>query len=159
VVAQTKYLPLCDDYLPGFPVSHIGFSTLYARQFFSVPNISFNMLQAVLVGPLGAKFLRKAKKLDRPVYAWTVNKENRMRWCIRKELDGVITDDPKLFLKVCEDEERLKKKEWMSFYDLLDIIKINLMVLVFGIVFMRKHRGGVDKRFIRRRTGTGSIEN
>ena len=29
----TKYLPLCEQYLPGYPISHIGFSTTYAAQF------------------------------------------------------------------------------------------------------------------------------
>jgi hypothetical protein len=49
-----KFLPLCPKYLPGFPISHIGFSTLYARQFLKVPNVSFNLLQKALFGPLGA---------------------------------------------------------------------------------------------------------
>ncbi|KAF2729380.1 tubulin-domain-containing protein [Polyplosphaeria fusca] len=62
-----KYLPLCSRYLPGFPVSHIGFSTLYASHFFSVPNVSFNMLQQVLMMPWGRAFIRRAQCDKRPI--------------------------------------------------------------------------------------------
>ena len=47
-----KFVPLCQRYSPGFPVSHIGFSTYYAQQFLKVPGVSFNILQRVLFGPL-----------------------------------------------------------------------------------------------------------
>ncbi|OCL06425.1 tubulin-domain-containing protein [Glonium stellatum] len=56
-----KYLPLCDDYLPGFPITHIGFSISYARHFLKFPNVSFNLLQAVLMTPWGCAFIKKAK--------------------------------------------------------------------------------------------------
>ncbi|KAF2005760.1 tubulin-domain-containing protein [Amniculicola lignicola CBS 123094] len=62
-----KYLPLCSRYVPGFPVSHIGFSVLYASYFFSVPNVSFNLLQGVLMTPWGRGFIRKAHADQRPV--------------------------------------------------------------------------------------------
>lgn len=76
------------------------------------------MLQKTLVGPPGSRFLRRAQRGGHPVFAWTVNDEASMEWCIRRNepqrgeadgkalgvrlLDGVITDDPKLFLEVCE---------------------------------------------------------
>ncbi|KAF1359797.1 tubulin-domain-containing protein [Lizonia empirigonia] len=62
-----KYLPLCSHYLPGFPVSHIGFSVLVASHFFTVPNVSFNMNQAVLMPPWGKTFICKAHEDGRPV--------------------------------------------------------------------------------------------
>ncbi|KAH7132346.1 Tubulin/FtsZ, GTPase domain-containing protein [Dendryphion nanum] len=77
-VWAAKYLPLCSRYLPGFSLSHIGFSTLYASQFFSVPNVSFNMLQGVLMTPWGRAFIRKAQCDQRPVFAWTVNEERQI---------------------------------------------------------------------------------
>ncbi|RMZ76289.1 hypothetical protein DV737_g4913, partial [Chaetothyriales sp. CBS 132003] len=98
-----KFLPLCVKYSPGFPTVHIGASTSYARQFFSVPNVSFNMLQKALVGPLGACFIRDVKKDGRLIYDWTVNDVNSMKWSIQRELDGVITDNPKLFNEVCKN--------------------------------------------------------
>ncbi|KAK0247918.1 hypothetical protein LTR59_009334 [Friedmanniomyces endolithicus] len=97
-----KFLPLAQQYLPDFPVMHIGFSTSYARHFLKVPNIGFNMLLPILIAPGGRSFLRDARKDHRQVLAWTVNAEDRMEWCIRRKLDGVITDDPEKFLRVCE---------------------------------------------------------
>ena len=152
-----KYLSLCEDYLPGFPVSHIGFSTMYARRFFSVPNISFNMLHQVLHGPFGALFIRKAKALNREVFAWTVNDENRMRWCIRKQLDGVITDDPKTFLEVCKDyekvplEKNVKIRERYELMDWASIIRVQVLVAVFILVFRIRFGGTVDKKYVRRK--------
>lgn len=45
--------------------------------------------------------MHRARKLKRKIYVWTVNEEQWMEWSIRKGVDGVITDDPKLFLEVC----------------------------------------------------------
>lgn len=42
------------------------------------------------------------KKAKRSLFLWTVNDEKTMKWSIRKEVDGVITDDPKKYLEVCE---------------------------------------------------------
>ncbi|KAF2686994.1 tubulin-domain-containing protein [Lentithecium fluviatile CBS 122367] len=132
-----KYLPLCSRYLPNFPVSHIGFSILYASHFFSVPNVSFNMLQAVLMTPWGRVFVRKAQCDKRPVFAWTVNEERRMRWDIRHGLDGVITDDPKLFLDVRRGWHE-GMREGFGLMMWLDVLRINLFALVFGVIFQMK---------------------
>ncbi|KAF2154823.1 tubulin-domain-containing protein [Myriangium duriaei CBS 260.36] len=95
-----KYLPLANHYLPGFSISHIGFSLTYARRFFDVPNISFNMLCDVLPGPGGKAFIRRCKNEHRPIFAWTVNTTDKMEWCIRRRLDGVITDNPEHFRQI-----------------------------------------------------------
>jgi len=152
-VWAARYLPLCAEHLPGFPVSHIGFSTAYARQFLAVPNVSFNMLYAVLVGPLGSSFLKAAKERDRPVFAWTVNDKKRMRWCVRNELDGVVTDDPQMFMEVREEFEKGKVgSETWTWKEYILVARINLLVLVFSWVLMWKFgvSWGVDKRFKRR---------
>jgi hypothetical protein len=129
-----KYLPLCSRYLPGFSVSHIGFSTLVASYFFTVPNISFNMNQAALMMPWGKAFIRKAQREQRAMYAWTVNEESRMRWDIRQGLDGVITDDPKLFLEVRKawhegTKDGLRVRDW------LDIARTNVFALIYTVLF------------------------
>jgi hypothetical protein len=129
-----KYLPLCSRYLPGFPVSHIGFSTLVASYFFTVPNISFNMQQAVLMTPWGKAFVRKAQREQRAMYAWTVNEESRMRWDIRQGLDGVITDDPKLFLEVRKAWHE-GMKDGLRVRDRLDILRINVFALIYTVLF------------------------
>ena len=95
---------MCQAVLPGFPVAYIGFSLPYARRFLreDYSNVNFNLLQQMLVGPCGAYFMKAIRRAKRNLYVWTVNEEQWMEWSIRKQVDGVITDDPKLFLEVCD---------------------------------------------------------
>ncbi|KAL7799089.1 PLC-like phosphodiesterase [Trichoderma ceciliae] len=142
---KATFMKAALSHLPGFPLAHISISPFYSRHFLPIPNLAFNMFQLLLVGPLGKWFLNDAKRAARPVFAWTVNNEKWMEWCVRKNfsgalallpsstssseassasspsdnakrsdvaaptvlIDGVITDNPKLFLQVCsrvEDE-------------------------------------------------------
>ena len=140
-----KYLPLCAEYLPSFSITNIGFSTTYARQFFRTPNISFNMLlQTLRIPYFGSSFIKEARQKGRPVYTWTVNEEDKMRWTIREGLDGVCTDNPKRFLEVCDEWEQgyqvvnISRKEWMM------IAWIQLMICIFATIFWWKH-GGLDR--------------
>ncbi|OAL48962.1 tubulin nucleotide-binding domain-like protein [Pyrenochaeta sp. DS3sAY3a] len=133
-VWAAKYLPLCSRNLPGFSVSHIGFSTVVASFFFTVPNISFNMQQGVLMTPWGKLFIRKAQCDGRPVFAWTVNEESRMRWDIRHGLDGVITDDPKMFLEVRRNWHE-GTKDSISIKTWLDVLRMNFFALIFTVLF------------------------
>ncbi|UNI15827.1 Lysophospholipase D gdpd1 [Purpureocillium takamizusanense] len=112
--------------LPGFPLAHIGYSLSYARHFFPVPDLAFNVAQAALLAPLrGRAFMRAVRARGRSLFVWTVNTERGMEWCIRQNqssssssssasssslrgprlVDGVITDDPKLYLSVCRRYE------------------------------------------------------
>ncbi|EUC27639.1 hypothetical protein COCCADRAFT_111179 [Bipolaris zeicola 26-R-13] len=145
-----KYLPLCSRYLPGFPVSHIGFSTLVASHFFAVPNVSFNMAHAVMM-PWDRLFIRKAQSDGRPVYAWTVNKECHMRWDIRHGLDGVVTDDPKLFVQV-RDSWHEGVKDGVSVTAWLDVLRVNFFCLIYTFLFQLKF-GFQDKEIITLQAG------
>ena len=112
-----------------------------------VSNVGFNMYQASLMLPWGQAFVRKAQNDGRPVYAWTVNEERRMRWDIRHGLDGVITDDPKLFLEVREGwhegvKEDLNMRMW------LDVLRANFFVMIFA-VFLRLRHGSPRKPLVR----------
>lgn len=146
-----KLLPLCFHYLPGFPISHIGFSTSYARRFLDVPNVSFNMLQKILLGPIGNKFIRDAKAADRQLFAWTVNETNMMKWCVQKELDGVITDDPKRFNEVCESWDDNEPEAEPSWVEWAYTFWLYLVVMVFGLMFRWKFPEGVE-RFARKQS-------
>ena len=148
-----KYLPLCSRYLPSFPISHIGFSITYAAHFLTVPNVSFNMYQAALMLPWGRAFVRKAQSDGRPVYAWTVNEERRMRWDIRHGLDGVVTDDPKLFVEVRKGWHEGMKNDiglWMW----LDVLRANLLVMIFSF-FLRLRHGSPHKPLVRVKVESG----
>ncbi|KAI1850735.1 hypothetical protein JX265_004446 [Neoarthrinium moseri] len=99
---NANYVRLSKKLLPEFPLAFIGWSLAYATALSHVPNMNFNLLLHSLTGPFGARFLRHARKINRLVFGWTVNEERWMEWSIQHELDGVITDDPKLFLEVCD---------------------------------------------------------
>lgn len=135
-----KFLPFAVEYLPGFPITHIGFSLPYARHFFNVPNVSFNMLFPILLAPGGKSFIRDAKENHRQVYSWTVNDRDKMEWCIRRKLDGVITDDPKKFLEVCEQFDEYEKEpllpiSWRGYYDM---VRVWIWVSIAMILFRRR---------------------
>ncbi|KAI9791682.1 MAG: hypothetical protein M1833_001348 [Piccolia ochrophora] len=145
-----KYLPICRHYLPDVSITHIGYNLCYARQFLSVPNVSFNLLQKVLLGPWGTSFLRDARAAGRPVFVWTVNEEEMMRWSIKKQVDGVITDDIKTFLDVCDGYDDNTADETLSWRPWLSIIWINLMAMIFSVLFRWRYGFFIDQRMQRR---------
>ncbi|KAL2206135.1 PLC-like phosphodiesterase [Sarocladium strictum] len=157
--------------LPAFPLVHISISPFYSRHFFRIPGMGMNMNQMSLIGPVGWYFLRKVRKDNRQLFVWTVNSERWMRWCIRKNaclraqpssnigdknddpqnlmqgvkvIDGVITDDPELFLQVCkrwEDEQdgkvekervglRSRAKSLLSAAAMSVLVQIAVMLLL-----------------------------
>lgn len=100
---DANYVRLSLKHLSGFPLAYIGVDLAYAHALLAtVPNVHFNLLQQTLAGPCGARFLARAHRRGRAVFVWTVNTEAWMEWDIRRGLDGVVTDDPKLFLEVCD---------------------------------------------------------
>ena len=136
--AKLKYVPLCGTYLPDFPIVHIGVSIPYARKFLAFPNCSFNMLLPMLIGPAGAKFLRQLRTLQRPIIAWTVNDKPLMAWAIKKKLDGVISDDPKTYLELCDRWDEEGKKQNTGIKTILIVVWIQLFVCFLGPWFLRK---------------------
>ncbi|KAI9730884.1 MAG: hypothetical protein M1834_005602 [Cirrosporium novae-zelandiae] len=153
----TSFLPAAHAHLPNFPITYIGFSLPYARNFLSIPNASFNLLQKSLVGPYGARFMRDARALGRRIFVWTVNEEVWMAWGIRKGVGGVITDEVEKFLDVCkrwEDNDgagngNIKTK--MTARDFISVLCFQLAATVLGIVFWIWFRDGkADRRFRKR---------
>lgn len=65
-----------------------------------------------------------------------------MKWSIRKGVDGVVTDDPKKYLEVCEryagEKVRVTWREWRTW------AWWNWMVLWFGLAFRVRHGWSVD---------------
>ncbi|KAF5875180.1 putative glycerophosphoryl diester phosphodiesterase protein [Botrytis fragariae] len=137
-----KYIPLCAKYLPDFPITHIGFSIGYAREFLSIPNILF--------GPGGSKFMADAKAAKRSMFAWTVNEEQWMRWCIKNNIDGVISDDPKKYLEVCEKYDSTDSKEpGFGLKDWALIIWFNLLAVLFSWLFRYRYGFKIDKKKVK----------
>ncbi|KAI9709344.1 MAG: hypothetical protein M1820_003464 [Bogoriella megaspora] len=142
-----QYPPLCGIHLPSYPIIHIGVSITYARRFFTYPNCSFNMLIFTLAGPFGANFRRQVRTLERAVIGWTVNDKSWMKWAVRKDLDGLITDDPKTYLEVCENWEDEDDKGGTDLMML--VIALWTQVLVFFLArwyLWRKQKGARQRR-------------
>jgi glycerophosphoryl diester phosphodiesterase len=149
-----KFLPLCIRYLPRFPITHIGFSTCYAREFLAVPNVGFNMLQKVLLGPIGSRFIRDVKDAGRQLFVWTVNERNLMKWSIQKEVDGVITDDVQKFRDLCDDWREDEETIRVGFAQWLYTFWLYLVVLVFGLLFRYRFPDTVED-FLKRNSPQG----
>lgn len=132
---QARFFPLAAHYLPTFSITNISFSPAYSRQFLSLPNVSFNMLQQSLVGPIGSRFVRDAKAAGRPLFHWTVNQDDYMRWSIKHGADGVITDNPKRFLEVCDEWEHGKRKIHFNRKQWFQILWLNSMIILFTCIF------------------------
>ncbi|KAL8918090.1 MAG: hypothetical protein Q9172_005562 [Xanthocarpia lactea] len=144
-----KFFPLAAQYFPTYSITNISFSPSYSRQFLRLPNISFNILEMSLFGPGGSRFIRDAKTAGRPIFHWTVNQDNHMRWSIKHGADGVITDDPKRFLEVCEEWEHGKRRIHFTRQQWGQIIWINFMIMLFGCIFWFRFGslpGGKPKR-------------
>lgn len=113
-----KHLRLCHELLPDFAIAWIGIGLDLAYEYLQVPNVAINIRYETLFCHGGPRFLRDCQEDGRPVYGWTVNSVSWMQWAIEKELDCVITDDPKLYLEVSapyrvgDGEPRLAKKRW-----------------------------------------------
>lgn len=110
-----KYLPPAQEQLPGYPIMHIAFSTTYARQFFEVENVGFNMMFYALLMPGGRSWLREAQEVyKRKVLSWTINGEDNMKWCIRRGLDGVVTDEVERYMDVANHfDEKIEQEPWL----------------------------------------------
>ncbi|KAF9770397.1 hypothetical protein IL306_012082 [Fusarium sp. DS 682] len=120
--SQASFLQAARSQLPSYPLAHISTSILYSHHFLRVPNLGFSLNHKILIGPSGKLFLRELRRTDKLLMAWTVNEPHCMEWCIRQNLghprhpsggsiegpaliDGVITDNPRLYLEVCEKYE------------------------------------------------------
>ncbi|KAL4932547.1 glycerophosphodiester phosphodiesterase [Aspergillus undulatus] len=154
---SSRYLPQRDRYLPKYAFALINAHLDYAREFLHLPRVSFNLNQKVLMGPLGRGLLKKAREANHPVYLWTVNAPNMMRWAIRNRVDGIITDDPVLLRRVYEEwekEERanpntseprpLTKSDRLTVGQRIQIMVFTILVVLSNRYFRWKFLPSVD---------------
>ncbi|KAF4946556.1 hypothetical protein FGADI_11091 [Fusarium gaditjirri] len=170
VIQQASFLQAARSQLPTYPLAHISTSLLYSHHFLRVPNLGFNLNHKTLIGPSGRLFLRQLGQTDKLLMTWTVNEPRHMEWCIRQNLshprrrngkiegpaliDGVITDNPRLYLEMCEnfeDEmdgkftrpklaltERIRKKAEM----VVAVILTETLMMVYHV--LRRMQGKFD---------------
>ncbi|OQE42318.1 hypothetical protein PENCOP_c004G03985 [Penicillium coprophilum] len=151
---SARYLPARAQHLPLYPVTLVCVDVSYARQFLQVPLVSFNINQMILMGPLGRGFLDEVRAAGRRVYVWTVNAPNLMRWCIRHEIDGVISDEPGRFRQVCEGWEKEHtgvlgipnpNLDRIPLGQRIEIIAVALYVICFGWILKRIYLAPVER--------------
>ena len=96
------------------------------------------MLQKALIGPVGARFIRDVGKARRQLFIWTVNDDNFMKWGIQKQVDGVITDDPKKFKEICDNWDDAEPSARATFSQWRSIIWYWILITIFSIPFKRR---------------------
>ncbi|KAL5043620.1 hypothetical protein BDW71DRAFT_187755 [Aspergillus fruticulosus] len=157
---SARYLPQRDRYLPQYAFALIVAHLDYAREFLQQPRISFNINQKVLMGPLGRGLLEKAREARHPVYLWTVNAPNMMRWAIRNRVDGIITDDPVLLRRVYAEWEKeakanpseqppLTRSDRLTVGQRIQIIVFTILVILSNRYFRRKFLPSVEQMHIK----------
>lgn len=139
----SSFIPHIKKHLPEYPMALVCFDLRAARRFFPLPNlVAYNVNQQVLMGPLGRGFLEDAKKAGKKVFVWTVNSERAMQWCIRKNVDGVVTDHPDLCRQLIRKESPATTPGTdmdITFSEKMVIYKISLLVVMFGWIFSLKY--------------------
>lgn len=53
-----------------------------------------------LIGPFGRRLVDRARRFGLPLHAWTVNRQSQMRRMIELGVDGIITDEPELLMRI-----------------------------------------------------------
>ncbi|KAI0874764.1 PLC-like phosphodiesterase [Hypoxylon argillaceum] len=102
VIGFRTLIKACLRNLPSFPVALIAFSPDYASAMLAVPNLNFNLFDYSFATARGSKFKEKARENSRLTFSWSDNKDQWMALSIRDGVDGVITDNPKRFMDLCE---------------------------------------------------------
>lgn len=103
------------------------------------------------MGPLGKGFVEDARKANRLVYVWTVNEPNLMRWCIRRGIDAVMTDDPVLFGAISTEWKGQQKgfaggkRERATLLQKLKAWGMSVLVVLFGWAFKLKYLTAVER--------------
>ncbi|WFD32312.1 hypothetical protein MSPP1_003357 [Malassezia sp. CBS 17886] len=87
-----KFLGPAKTHVPSLRRAHIGASAADARAYFWDDCDAFSMLFPALVGAEGQRFLADAKRANKDIYVWTVNREDEMVEATRWGVDAILTD-------------------------------------------------------------------
>ncbi|CAG8621384.1 9037_t:CDS:2, partial [Acaulospora colombiana] len=106
-----KFMPIARHYLSELPIVHIGCSVNVARRYFSDVD-GYNMLFISLCNYGGKKFIEEAHGQFKPVFTWTVNREDHAKNCHDCGVDAIMTDKPKYFLSYFESDTNNNANRW-----------------------------------------------
>lgn len=89
--------------------------------------------------------MRELQAHRRQIHSWTVSDEKNMDWCIRREVDGIVTDNIPKFLEMCQTFEEERRYRWPVKL-LLGFIYFNFWVYLFSLLFRRRYGTCIDRR-------------
>lgn len=67
-----------------------------------------------------------------------------MKWSIQREVDGVITDDPKKYLDVCKNYDQSALVHRVALTEYASIAWINLFLGLFSLLFRYRYGSKVE---------------
>ena len=67
-----------------------------------------------------------------------------MDWCIRRELDGILTDNVPQALEMCETYKEKRRYRW-SAKMVFGFTVLNFWIYLFGVVFRQRYGTCIDR--------------
>ena len=86
----------------------------------------------------GPRFIKDAHGSGRAVYAWTVNDQDIMRWFIKHEVDGIITDDVEKLVDTRAAWEAGHRKIKISIRNHMWTVWVWILSMLFGAFIRRR---------------------
>ncbi|KAF2994114.1 hypothetical protein E8E14_000665 [Neopestalotiopsis sp. 37M] len=133
-VWTVEWLAACLRTLPQFPMSLIAWSPSLVSALLPVPHLNFTMFNYSFATARGSRLRREARKRGQLVFSWTDNADEWMALSIRNEVDGVVTDDPKRFLELCDQKARQKVQGTVTAKETMLWVIGNFLVLATEVV-------------------------
>lgn len=121
----------CHTDAPFLKVVHIGLSRSMAKRFLSHDQcIGISIHHLCLKMPGGIGLIESAQKMNKLVFAWTVNNLPTIKWAISANIDGIVTDNPDV---LAEFVDNITQSDIDSLYSTADPVqfytKLELIVL------------------------------
>ncbi|CAM4050512.1 glycerophosphoryl diester phosphodiesterase membrane domain-containing protein [Bacillus paramycoides] len=129
-VIQTLHYPLIKEFKRANPDIKVGYILYASRANLKNVKADFYVAEEYM---LNKKLVKEARKLNKPIYVWTVNDMESLKTYYKLNVDGIITDYPKdaretikmlkeqeaeesdLFDKITETTEDLFSKLFISY--------------------------------------------
>ncbi|EPY53174.1 glycerophosphoryl diester phosphodiesterase [Schizosaccharomyces cryophilus OY26] len=137
-----RFLPACDKYAPTIKICHIGFNFSYAQQYFLMhPRvIGVNMAVALLLLPSSQDFIEMVHALNKKVITWSVNTPAAFYLSLKRNCDGVITDDPVVGKALCNGPILTKTWYWFDYKEwfllLIGFLRVNAIFYIIRNIFL-----------------------
>jgi len=137
-----KFIEPAKRILPYTRISHIGFSTAYARKHFWKHCESFSIHFAALVTPGGASFAADCAKEGKDLVVWTVNDRKQMILATKMGAQAVMTDETRKVIHWGREMEtrwkdmELEVANYPSWIEWLYYLFVRLMFEIIGPFFI-----------------------